>query len=142
MDKNGYNAEVVYKEPVKFSFEMLFSPLNIGFFVSIFCLSLFSTSIYCISRLKEIGILKLNGWSERRISVRLYKDIVKNTGYGFVPCAILFVLYIMFMDISQLPEYLIMLLFLILALDFVYICVAMVAVIFIKNTDYIDSIKN
>ena len=48
----------------------------------------------------------------------------------------------MFMDISQLPEYLIMLLFLILALDFVYICVAMVAVIFIKNTDYIDSIKN
>ena len=142
LDKNGYNAEVVYKEPVKFSFEMLFSPLNIGFFVSIFCLSLFSTSIYYISRLKEIGILKLNGWSERRISVRLYKDIVKNTGYGFVPCAILFVLYIMFMDISQLPEYLIMLLFLILALDFVYICVAMVAVIFIKNTDYIDSIKN
>ena len=142
LEESGYEAEVVYKEPVKFSFEMLFSPLNVGFFVSIFCLSLFCTSIYFISRLKEIGILKLNGWSEQRISVRLYKDIVKNTAYGFFPCAILFILYIIFMDISQLPVYLIMLFFLVLALNLVYICVAMVAVIFIKNTDYIDSIKN
>ena len=85
---------VTCKESVEFNLGMLFSPLNIGFFISVFCLALFCTSIYYISRLKEIGILKLNGWSENRISLRLYKDIIKNTAYGFVSGVILFCIYI------------------------------------------------
>ena len=92
--------------------------------------------------MKEIGILKLNGWSENRISLRLYKDIIKNTAYGFVSGVILFCIYIIIMDASQLYSYLLMVLFLMLSLNLVYICVAAIAVVFIKNAGYIDSIKN
>ncbi|SDB25691.1 hypothetical protein [Eubacterium oxidoreducens] len=111
LEENGYEPWVLYLEPIVFKPSMLVSPLNIGFFVSIFCLSLFCTVVYYISRLKEIGILKLNGWSEQRISVRLYLNILKNTAYGFVPGAIVFVLYIIFRDISKIPSYLTMLFF-------------------------------
>lgn len=82
--------------------------------------------------MKEIGILKLNGWSENRISLRLYKDIIKNTAYGFVSGVILFCIYIIIMDASQLYSYLLMVLFLMLSLNLVYICVAAIAVVFIK----------
>lgn len=142
LEKSGFEAMVTCKESVEFNLGMLFSPLNIGFFISVFCLALFCTSIYYISRLKEIGILKLNGWSENRISLRLYKDIIKNTAYGFVSGVILFCIYIIIMDVSQLYSYLLMVLFLMLSLNLVYICVAAIAVVFIKNAGYIDSIKN
>ena len=46
------------------------------------------------------------------------------------------------MDVSQLYSYLLMVLFLMLSLNLVYICVAAIAVVFIKNAGYIDSIKN
>ena len=39
-------------------------------------------------------------------------------------------------------SYLLMVLFLMLSLNLVYICVAAIAVVFIKNAGYIDSIKN
>lgn len=138
----GINSYIAYKEPIRFNVGMLFSSLNIGFFVSIFCLSLFCIVIYYISRSKEIGILKLNGWSESRISLRLFKSLLINTAYGFLSLATAFSIYIIIRDIKQLTQYLFMILLLFLSLNIVYICVAVIAVIFIKNADFIHSIKN
>nr|MCR5837835.1 hypothetical protein [Lachnospiraceae bacterium] len=62
IENNGIETEVSHKFPIKFNVGMLFSTLNIGFFVAIFCMTLFCTALFYISRQKEIAILKLNGW--------------------------------------------------------------------------------
>ncbi len=142
IENNGIETEVSHKFPIKFNVGMLFSTLNIGFFVAIFCMTLFCTALFYISRQKEIAILKLNGWPSYKISLRFYRIIIEKTLYGLLFGAILFSVYIIIMDNSKLFQYLEMVILLTISLNCVFFIVAIIAVVFINNSDYIQSIKN
>ena len=138
----GIDVDIITSQPVSFDWRLIFEPYNIGFFVSMFCLAFFSTIIFYFSRLKEIGILKLNGWSNYRISYRLLNNILKSTARVFIIITFGFSIYIITMDISQLHSFLSISFSLFFLLCCVYVLVANVAIVFINHINQIDSIKN
>lgn len=139
---DGIDVDIIRSKSSTYNLSLIFEPYNIGFFISMFCLTLFSTIIYYVSRLKEIGVLKINGWSNFKISYRLLKKLLKSTAYGFFSIVIGFSIYIMVMDINQLFSFLLIVFSLGFLLSLVYLLVATFAIIFINHINQINSIKN
>ncbi|NLW53270.1 MAG: hypothetical protein GXY87_07960 [Tissierellia bacterium] len=68
LEKSGYKVDLLKNETVNFNLGMLFSSLNLGFFALLSLLLILSIATYYVYRLKEIGVLKLNGWGNGKIS--------------------------------------------------------------------------
>ena len=71
LENNDYKVNLDITKPINFNCGMLFSTLNLNFFLFLSLLLIISIATYYIYRLKEIGILKLIGWSNKKISFNL-----------------------------------------------------------------------
>lgn len=135
-----YNIEE--DEPIHFSFSMLFSQLNAKFFILLLILSFLCIVTYYIYRLKEIGILKLNGWENAKISRRIMWGMFQNTSIASAVLMAIVSIYIGIMDIKRLPMYLYMCALLLCFVLVVYVFAACIATCFIKNVNQVSAIKN
>ena len=89
LKQNGYAVDISKSEPINFTVGMLFSPLNIGFFALLTILLVLCIATYYVYRLKEIGILKLNGWQNGKISFRLLFKLLIHSYLFSLLCIIL-----------------------------------------------------
>ncbi|MBR1692700.1 MAG: hypothetical protein IJ711_07985 [Lachnospiraceae bacterium] len=142
MKERGYPCEFYYIGNTAFSFKMLFSPLNLKFFSLILILSVLIIAMYYIYRLKEIGILRLNGWSACRISMKILLPMSESTITASAIPAILFLLYILAMDRTFAGIYLAIYLLTIFYLLVVFLIAAGIAAVYIANVNQVNAIKN
>lgn len=139
---NKYDFEVMEEEPIKFTFSKLFSVLNLEFYILIMILATLCIVTYYVYRLKEIGVLKLNGWSDLKISWKIAQDMIK---YTIISAGVLIVgtsIYILFMDSSVLGLYVKICALLMLFICGVYGIASVIATLFIKNMNQVNAIKN
>lgn len=139
---NKYDFEVMEEEPIKFTFSKLFSVLNLEFYILIMILATLCIVTYYVYRLKEIGVLKLNGWSNFKISWKIAQDMIK---YTIISAGVLIVgtsIYILFMDSSVLGLYVKICVLLMLFICGVYGIASVIATLFIKNMNQVNAIKN
>lgn len=74
--KEDVQANIEKVSPISFCAGMLFSTLNLSFFLLLAVLLFLSIAAYYVHRLKEIGVLKLNGWTEWSITVHLIAPLL------------------------------------------------------------------
>lgn len=142
MDKNNYVATVNQNNPVNFTMGMLFSPLNIGFFSVLAILLILCISTYCVYRIKEIGVLKLCGWGNSMISIRLLAGMILRVFGWSVFLIVPFSIYIMFSDLSKIGVFFKIYALVGLFLTFVFVCCSIVGVFFISHIDRVSAIKS
>lgn len=142
LDKNGYLREVDEEKPINFSMGMLFSPMNFSFFALLTILLTLSIATYYVYRLKEIGVLKLNGWSNKKISFRFLFELLIHLFIFSLSCIIPFGIYVVISDASKMvllaKIYFLVCLFLLA----VFLLATFVGVFFINNVNQIGAIKN
>ena len=107
--------------PISFSLGMLFSPLNLGFFSLLTVLLILCIATYYVYRLKEIGILKLNGWSNTKISFCLLLKLLMNLYLSSLFLIIPFGIYVIFSDFNKIVLYVRIYLLLCLFLTLVFL---------------------
>ncbi len=139
---NKYEFEIREEEPAKFTLLHLFSVLNLEFYILIMILATLCIVTYYVYRLKEIGVLKLNGWSNFRISWKIAQDMMK---YTIISAGILMLaadIYILSTDSSVLGLYAKICALLMLFICGVYGIASVIATLFIKNMNQVNAIKN
>lgn len=140
--ENGFDCYSIETGSTRFSINMLFSELNLKFFSLLFLLSVLFITMYYIHRLKEMGILRLNGWSAFRISTKILMPMSANTiGISVIPM-IIFLIYVYIMDKSFVSTCLKIYGLNILFLIAVFAVATLAATVFIKNMNQVNAIKN
>ena len=142
LERNGYIVDILKNETINFTFGMLFSPLNMGFFALLTILLILSIATYYVYRLKEIGVLKLNGWSNWRISFRFLLDLLITSYLSSLLFIVPFGVYVIFSDVSKIILYSRIYLLLCLFLALVFLASAFIGTFFIHNVNQIGAIKN
>ncbi|WDC83294.1 hypothetical protein PL321_10985 [Caloramator sp. mosi_1] len=75
LEQDEYKINFIEKrDKIKISWSFIFTDFNIKFYGTLMMLLFLSIVMYYVHRLKEIGILKLNGWSDRKIISRLFLE--------------------------------------------------------------------
>ena len=121
---------------------MLFSTLNLSFFLLLAVLLFLSIAAYYVHRLKEIGVLKLNGWTEWRITVHLIAPLLVQI-YISMPMVMLPVVgYILYKDAAMIRVFLPLSLWMYLFLTLVILIAALGGVLFVRRVDRVGAIKN
>lgn len=138
----GYDFMVTEDEPIKFTFSTLFSVLNLEFYILVMILATLCIVTYYVHRLKEIGVLKLNGWSNFKISWKIAWDMIKCTIVS--ACVLMWgaAIYILITDSSILRIYVAICVLLIIFICVIYTLSSITAILFIRNIDQINAIKN
>ncbi len=142
LKEEKFQIETDVTTPTPFGAVMLFNTLNAQFFVQIFLLAIFCIASYYVHRSKEIGILKLNGWNNVRISIRIFKMIFYHTIIPAIILMALFSIYILKMDQSMILTYLRLCIYISIFLSVVYGLALIVGSVFIHNIDVINAVKN
>ncbi|WP_404276552.1 hypothetical protein [Exiguobacterium undae] len=138
----GYEMVSSTSEPTTFNIGMLFSSLNFKFFSLLTLLILFSISTYYIHRIKEIGIKKLNGWNNFRISFSLIKKLVIHSFGATLLFVLPFAVYISVTDLNALRSYALMCIYLYLFLAIIFIGSSIIGSLFISRLNQVNAIKN
>ncbi|OAN15678.1 hypothetical protein [Exiguobacterium undae] len=138
----GYEMVSSTSEPTTFNISMLFSSLNFKFFSLLTLLILFSISTYYIHRIKEIGIKKLNGWNNFRISFSLIKKLVIHSFGAALLFVLPFAVYISVTDLNALKSYALMCIYLYLFLAIIFIGSSIIGSLFISRLNQVNAIKN
>lgn len=142
MDKNNYVATVNQDNPVNFTLGMLFSTLNIGFFSVLAVLLILCISTYYVYRIKEIGVLKLCGWENSSISIRLLAGMILRVLEWSVFLIVPFSIYIVFTDLSKIGVFLKIYGLVGGFLIFVFVCCSVIGIFFISHIDRVSAIKS
>ncbi len=142
LEQNEYGVEIQKSEPVNLTVGMLFSSLNIGFFALLTILLILCIATYYVYRLKEIGVLKLNGWRNGKISFRLLFELLIHSYLFILLCIIPFGIYVVFSDASKIILYAQIYFLLCFFLAFVFFLSAFAGTFFIRNVNRIGAIKN
>lgn len=142
LEKYGFDVDIDKTEPLKFSLSILFSPLNLEFFALLIILLILSIATYYVHRLKEIGILKLSGWSNKNISFHLLADLLSQLYIFSLIFIIPFSIYIMVCDKSKIILYFKIYLELCFFLALVFIISAFIGTFFIHKINRVSAIKN
>lgn len=142
LKKSGYDIDLMKDEPINFNLGMLFSPLNLGFFELLTLLLILSISTYYVYRLKEIGVLKLNGWSNGKISFGLLYKLLINLYLFSLLLIIPFGIYVVWSDISKIILYGKIYFLLCCFLAFVFLLSAFIGTFFIQMVNEVAAIKN
>lgn len=142
LKEEKFQVETDVTTPTPFGAVMLFNTLNAQFFVQIFLLAIFCIASYYVHRSKEIGILKLNGWNNVRISIRIFKMIFYHTIIPAIILMALFSIYILKMDQSMILTYLRLCIYISIFLSVVYGLALIAGSVFIHNIDVINAVKN
>ena len=138
----GYEMVSSTSEPTTFNISMLFSSLNFKFFSLLTLLILFSISTYYIHRIKEIGIKKLNGWNNFRISFSLISKLVIHSFGAALLFVLPFAVYISVTDLNALRSYALMCIYLYLFLAIIFIGSSIIGSLFISRLNQVNAIKN
>lgn len=142
LDEYDYVATVSKSKPLNFNLGVLFSPLNLEFFFLLTLLTLLSIATYYVHRLKEIGIKKLHGWSNRKISFQLLLNLSIHSYVSSLILAIPFIMYIMVNDVSKILLYIRIYSLLFLFLGIVFFISALVGTLYIYKVNQVGAIKN
>lgn len=142
LEENRYAVNLSETESINFALGMLFSSLNLEFFALLTLLLTLSIATYYVYRLKEIGILKLNGWSNGKISFRLLFKLLTHLYLFSLLLIIPFGVYIIFTDISKIILYAQIYLLVSLFLAIVFSLSAFVGTFFIHKVKQVGAIKN
>lgn len=142
LNENGYEVSVRESEPVTFNVSMLFSSLNMMFFALLTVLLILSISSYYVYRLKEIGVLKLYGWSNERISIRLLLKQLAHIYIFSLICTIPFGIYVVIKDAGKFFLFLKICVLTDLFLVLVFIFATMIGNFCVDNVNQIRAIKN
>lgn len=105
-------------------------------------LLILSIATYYIYRLKEIGVLKLNGWSNGKISFRLFFELLINLYLFSLSCVIPFGIYVILSDVSKIILYAQIYFLLCFFLALVFFLSASVGTFFIRKVNQVGAIKN
>lgn len=142
LEENGYNVDLLKDEPINFNLGVLFSSLNLEFFSLLTLLLILSIATYYVYRLKEIGVLKLNGWSNGKISFRLLFKLLINLYLFSLLCIIPFGIYVILSDVSKIILYARIYFLLCFFLAVVFFLSAFVGTFFIHKLNQVGAIKN
>ena len=142
LEKDGYKVELDKNELINFNLGMLFSSLNLEFFALLTLLLILSITTFYVYRLKEIGVLKLNGWSNRKISFRLLFELLIHLYLFSLFCIIPFGIYVILSDVSKIILYARVYFLLCFFLALVFFLSAFVGTFFIHKVNQIGAIKN
>lgn len=142
LEENEYAVNLSETESINFALGMLFSSLNLEFFALLTLLLTLSIATYYVYRLKEIGILKLNGWSNGKISFRLLFKLLTHLYLFSLLFIIPFGVYIIFTDISKIILYAQIYLLVCLFLAVVFFLSAFVGTFSIHKVKQVGAIKN
>lgn len=142
LDSKNIDYDIIDSEPVVFTLAMLFSSLNAKFFILLLALIILCIVSYYAYRLKEIGILKLNGWSDFKISVKIMKEMSIRTVFSSLIIMILFSIFIAVKDKSILGTYVYMCSLLLLTALFVFLLSCIIAAAVIGKINNVAAVKN
>lgn len=142
LEKSGYKVDLLKNETVNFNLGMLFSSLNLGFFALLSLLLILSIATYYVYRLKEIGVLKLNGWGNGKISFRLLFELLINLYLFSLACTIPFGIYVILSDVSKIILYARIYFLLCLFLALVFFISTFIGTFFIRKVNLVGAIKN
>lgn len=142
LEKKGYSVNIHKNETVDFNLGMLFSSLNLEFFSLLTLLIILSIATYYVHRLKEIGIKKLHGWNNRKISFNLLFKLSIHAYVSSLFLAIPFSIYIMINDISKIILYGRIYFLLCFFLGLVFLLSALIGTLYIYKVNQVGAIKN
>lgn len=142
LEKKGYSVGLRKSDPINFTLGMLFSSLNLEFFSLLTLLIILSIATYYVYRLKEIGILKLHGWSNSKISFRLLFKLLILSYLSSLFLVLPFSIYIVINDVSKIILYARIYFLLCFFLAIVFLLSAFVGTIYIYKVNQTGAIKN
>lgn len=102
LEENDYQCDYFYTGNSKFSISMLFGKLNLEFYFLFFVVSVLFIFMYYLYRMKEMGILRMNGWSSFQISLKILFPMIRNSVIVSLISMTIFWVYVYIMDKSFL----------------------------------------
>lgn len=142
LKEKGIDHELVKTGDLHYFFLTVFQQFNIKFYFVLLILSVLFITMYYVYRLKEIGILRLNGWEAFRISFRILIPMLKETMIAGLATNALFVVYILVMDWKFIIEYLVIALICLCIVSVLYVISALLASQFISGINSVRAVKN
>ena len=142
LKEKGIDHELVKTGDLHYFFLTVFQQFNIKFYFVLLILSVLFITMYYIHRLKEIGILRLNGWKPFRISFRILIPMIKETLIASLATNALFVVYILVMDWKFIIDYMVILVICLCTVTVLYVISALLASQFISGINSVRAIKN
>ena len=140
--KEDVQANIEKVSPISFRAGMLFSTLNLSFFLLLAVLLFLSIAAYYVHRLKEIGVLKLNGWTEWSITVHLIAPLLVQIYISMLTVMLPVVGYILYKDAAMIRVFLSLSLWMYLFLTLVFLIASLGGVLFVRRVDRVGAIKN
>lgn len=142
LKEKGLDHELVKTGDLHYFFLTVFQQFHIKFYFVLLILSVLFITMYYVYRLKEIGILRLNGWEAFRISFRILIPMLKETLIAGLATNVLFVAYILVMDWKFIIEYLVIALICLCIVSVLYVISALLASQFISGINSVRAVKN
>ncbi len=142
LEKRGIDHELIKTGDLHYFFLTVFQQFNLKFYFVLLILSVLFITMYYIHRLKEIGILCLNGWKPFQISFRILASMIKETLIASLASNALFVVYILIMDWKFIIDYVLILTICLCTVIAVYVLGALLASQFISGINSVRAIKN
>ncbi|CDF58769.1 hypothetical protein [Thermobrachium celere] len=142
-EQNGYKiGGVVKRDKIKVDWKFFFSNFNIKFQATLILLLILSIIMYYVHRLKEIGILKLNGWNDTKIISRVFIRMLIQTMLFSFMLILPFGIYVILTDKTKIHLYFEIVFILILVVVFVFILSIIFGVFFVRDINQVLIIKN
>ncbi len=142
LKEKGIDHELVKTGNLHYFFLTVFQQFNIKFYFVLLILSILFITMYYIYRLKEIGILSLNGWKPFWISFRILVPMIKETLIASLATNALFIVYILIMDWKFIMEYMVILAICLCTVIVLYVISALLASQFISGINSVRAVKN
>ncbi len=139
----GISYSIISSQPYQFNFFTLFVNASISIFLYLLLFLLLVCIIsYYAYRVKEIGILKQNGWSNFKISLKIVSSVFLRIVLSSLVIMIPIAVYIAITNIALLNTYARLSITLIILLFAVFLISSIIAIVFIHKLNQITAIKN
>ena len=138
----GYDVSTYKTQEMNITVEILFSDLFMKFCMFIGILSIIAIVSYYVYRLKEIGILRMNGWSSKQISNRIMRVMVRQTSiYFFIPMGVISI-YVLIADYHLIRNFVFISFLLFGCQLMIYYISNLIASITISKINCVSAVKN
>ena len=141
-DLKDYVLQKEAFESHRMNFSIIFAERNIEFFICVIMFLIFCVSIYYILRSKEIAILKLNGYNNFLISMRILVKAVKQITLGYTVIGLAFIVYLSFLNSTLIGDFLKLYIYIFICLFVAMSVICIIGAIFIKTLRIIPALKN
>lgn len=141
-DLKDYALQKEAFESHRMNFSIIFAERNIEFFICVIMFLIFCVSIYYILRSKEIAILKLNGYNNFLISMRILVKAVKQITLGYTVIGLAFIVYLSLLNSTLIGDFLRLYMYIFICLFVAMSVICIIGTIFIKTLRIIPALKN